>query len=71
LQDKITYCHNIYEACRDANLLVILTEWSEFKDIDLEKLAGIMKEKKIFDCRNLLDKQKVLSFGYRYEGIGR
>ncbi|EDO9522812.1 UDP-glucose/GDP-mannose dehydrogenase family protein [Campylobacter coli] len=71
LQDKIIFCSDVYEACKDADLLVILTEWSEFKDIDLERLASIMKEKKIFDCRNLLDKQKVLSFGYRYEGIGR
>ncbi|HFU2596683.1 TPA: UDP-glucose/GDP-mannose dehydrogenase family protein [Campylobacter jejuni] len=71
LQDKIKYCSNAYEACKDADLLVILTEWSEFKDIDLEKLASIVKDKKIFDCRNLLDKQKALSLGYKYEGIGR
>ncbi|MGQ2873636.1 UDP-glucose dehydrogenase family protein [Campylobacter coli] len=71
LQDKIIFCSDVYEACKDADLLVILTEWSEFKDIDLERLASIMKEKKIFDCRNLLDKQKALSLGYKYEGIGR
>ncbi|HBK1661208.1 TPA: UDP-glucose/GDP-mannose dehydrogenase family protein [Campylobacter coli] len=71
LQDKITFCSDVYEACKDADLLVILTEWSEFKDIDLEKLASIMKDRKIFDCRNLLDKQKALSLGYKYEGIGR
>ncbi|ENX9866365.1 UDP-glucose/GDP-mannose dehydrogenase family protein [Campylobacter jejuni] len=71
LQDKIKYCSNTYEACKDADLLVILTEWNEFKDIDLEKLASIMKDKKIFDCRNLLDKQKALNLGYKYEGIGR
>lgn len=71
LQDKITFCSDVYEACKDTDLLVILTEWSEFKDIDLEKLANIMKDKKIFDCRNLLDKQKALNLGYKYEGIGR
>ncbi len=71
LQDKITFCSDVYEACKDVDLLVILTEWSEFKDIDLEKLANIMKDKKIFDCRNLLDKQKALNLGYKYEGIGR
>lgn len=71
LQDKIIFCSDAYEACKDVDLLVILTEWSEFKDIDLEKLANIMKDKKIFDCRNLLDKQKALSLGYKYEGIGR
>ncbi len=71
LQDKITFCSDVYEACKDTDLLVILTEWSEFKDIDLEKLASIMKDKKIFDCRNLLDKQKALNLGYKYEGIGR
>ncbi|EOI6144616.1 UDP-glucose/GDP-mannose dehydrogenase family protein [Campylobacter coli] len=71
LQDKIIFCSDVYEACKDVDLLVILTEWSEFKDIDLEKLASIMKDKKIFDCRNLLDKQKTLSLGYKYEGIGR
>lgn len=71
LQDKITYAKNMYESLENADILVILTEWKCFKDLDLSKVLTLMKHKKIIDCRNLLDKNKALELGFEYQGIGR
>lgn len=60
-----------YEACRDADLAVILTEWSAFRALDLERLAGGMRGRTLFDCRNLFEPQEVARRGLRYVSIGR
>lgn len=70
LKDNITYAKDAYECAKDADVLAVLTEWSDFKKLDLERLAKEMKHKKIIDCRNLLDEQKALSLGFEYKGIG-
>lgn len=70
LGDKIAYAEDMYEALQNADVLAILTEWENFKQLDLEKTARLMKHKNIIDCRNLLDKQKALALGFTYQGIG-
>lgn len=67
---KITYCQSAYEAVENADVLAILTEWEEFKKLDLNKIASLMKNKTIIDCRNMLDKQEALSLDFTYQGIG-
>ncbi len=67
---KITYCQSAYEAVENADVLAILTEWEEFKKLDLNKIASLMKNKTIIDCRNMLDKQEALSLDFNYQGIG-
>ena len=52
-------------------MLAILTEWNEFKFIDLDKLAEVMANKHIVDARNLLDRGAVRRRGFTYQGIGR
>lgn len=71
LEDKIKYADNINECIKDADLLVILTEWDEFKELDLEQAGKLMRNKNILDFRNLLDKDKVLKSGFKYKGVGR
>lgn len=71
LGNKVGYADSMYEAIRQVDLLVILTEWNEFKFVDIQKLASLMRKKCIFDCRNLLDKDKLLATGFVYQGIGR
>ncbi len=71
LGDKISYAPDIYEVMKDADVLAILTEWSDFKDIDLSKAAELMKQKVIVDCRNLLNKDQAIEAGFEYQGIGR
>jgi UDPglucose 6-dehydrogenase len=71
LGDKIGYADNMYQALKDADILVILTEWKEFKSLDLEQVADLMNGKRIFDCRNLINKEKAISLGFEYQGIGQ
>lgn len=68
---KIEYADSMYEAVENADVLAILTEWEEFKSADVDKLSALMKNKKIVDCRNLLNKETMLAHGFAYQGIGR
>ncbi len=71
LGDKIGYADNMYDTLKDADVLAILTEWKEFKSLDLAKAAALMKHKVIVDCRNLLNPEEALSHGFTYQGIGK
>lgn len=69
--DKINYAEDMYSTLKDADVLAILTEWTEFKALDLAKAASLMKNRHIVDCRNLLNVDKVKANGFKYQGIGR
>ncbi len=69
--NKISYADDMYQVIKDADVLAILTEWEEFKNLDLERASYLMKHKNIVDCRNLLDAKKAKAHGYSYRGIGR
>lgn len=71
LKDKISYAKNMYECVENADILVILTEWKEFKELDLKQAKKLMKGKNILDFRNLLDKNEAISLGFTYKGVGR
>ncbi|WP_270991465.1 UDP-glucose dehydrogenase family protein [Campylobacter upsaliensis] len=71
LGDKIIYADSIYEAIKDADVMVILTEWKEFSKLDLKKAYHLLKHKKIIDLRNLLNKDEAINLGFEYQGIGR
>ena len=58
LGDKIHFAYDMYEALKEADELVILTEWEDFKSLDLEKAAALMRRKCIVDLRNMLDAKK-------------
>jgi UDPglucose 6-dehydrogenase len=67
----ITYANDQYEALKDADCLLICTEWSAFRNPDFSKMTELMKSKTIFDGRNLYDLEKMLELGYYYKSIGR
>lgn len=69
--NKIKYATNQYEALKGADVLVIATEWSEFRTPDFEIIEKELPNKVIFDGRNLFDVQKMKQMGYHYESIGR
>ena len=71
LGNKIDYADDMYQPLKDADVLAILTEWKEFKDLELEKAAMLMHSKNIVDCRNLLDAKKAVEAGFKYQGIGK
>ena len=71
LGDKINYAKDIYSAISGADVLAVLTEWSEFKSLDLNKAGQIMRHKNIVDCRNLLNPQQAILNNFVYKGIGK
>lgn len=69
--DKITYAMDEYDALRDADALLIATEWSLFRTPDFEKVTSLLKNKVIFDGRNLYGIDQMKELGYYYTSIGR
>lgn len=69
--DKVQYAANQYAALEDADALIIATEWSEFRTPDFEMINEKLKNKVIFDGRNLFDVKYISELGYHYESIGR
>lgn len=69
--NKIQFCENPYDATKDADALFIATEWPEFRTPDFERLSNLLKNKAIFDGRNLYDLQQMRELGYTYYSIGR
>lgn len=69
--DKISYAMDAYEACEDADMLVIATEWSAFRHPDFSKVSSKLKNKVIFDGRNLYDLELMRKEGFEYISIGR
>ena len=68
--DKIYYAKNAYDALKDADALLLLTEWNEFRRPDFEKMAELLKHKVIFDGRNQYERVKLESKGFEYFNIG-
>jgi len=69
--DKINYAENQYAALTGADALLIATEWSEFRTPDFDMINSSLKNKVIFDGRNLFDVKYISDLGYHYESIGR
>ncbi|TAL40988.1 MAG: UDP-glucose/GDP-mannose dehydrogenase family protein [Chitinophagaceae bacterium] len=69
--NKIAYVDNQYDALVDADALIIATEWSEFRTPDFDKMTSLMKNKVIFDGRNVFDLADMKELGFYYESIGR
>ena len=67
----ITFSKDSYQAVEDADLLIILTEWSEFRQLPLLEIKKLMKKPNIVDGRNIYDPKKVREMGFAYLGIGR
>ena len=68
---NITLCEDPYSAAEGADALVLATEWNEFKQLDFEKLAKILRTPVIVDGRNLWDSQRLRDLGFTYFGIGQ
>ena len=70
-KDNITYCENAYNACENSQALVILTEWNQFRALDLEKLKEVLVEPIIIDLRNIYNPKEIQDKGFKYYSIGR
>ncbi len=71
LKDSISYGENQYDVLKDADALIIATEWNEFRTPNFLKIVTSLKNKVIFDGRNLFDVNAIQELGFYYESIGR
>ena len=67
----LIYCQDEYETAQGSDALVILTEWNQFRNLDLLKIKKLMQKPIMLDLRNLYDPEKVKALGFQYSGIGR
>ena len=67
----ITYCNSPYDAVKDADALIICTEWDVFRQADKKKIKELMSGKLVFDGRNIWSPDEMKEQGFRYFSIGR
>jgi len=67
----VTMYDNPYDLAKDCDALIVITEWNEFKQLDLEQIRNSMKSPIIFDGRNVYDPAEMRTLGFTYRGIGR
>ncbi|KPJ99651.1 MAG: UDP-glucose 6-dehydrogenase [Nitrospira bacterium SG8_35_4] len=68
---EVTYCKDSYDAAKGANAVVIVTEWNQFRNLDLNRLKEVMKEKHFFDLRNIYEPHRLIDLGFHYYSVGR
>lgn len=68
--DKVVYCNDAYDACVDADALLLITEWSEFRLPSWSAVAKLLKNKVVFDGRNIYDRKHLEEEGFAHYGIG-
>ncbi len=69
--EGVKFCANPYEVAKASDCLLIVTEWEEFKKLDLKRIKKLMKQPLIIDGRNIYLPQELKRLGFRYKGIGR
>ncbi len=71
IMPDIEYCKDAYATAKGVDAIALLTEWDVFKELDLEKIKGLMRQPVFFDGRNVFEPEKMVAMGFIYKGIGR
>jgi nucleotide sugar dehydrogenase len=71
LSKGVKFCKDAYEVAKHSDCLVVVTEWNEFKELDMKKIKKFMKQPVIVDGRNMFNPAEVKKLGFTYAGIGR
>jgi UDPglucose 6-dehydrogenase len=71
LMPSVTYCATPYDVAKDADALLVVTEWNEFKQLNWQKLAQFMRQPIVLDGRNIYEPADVEAYGFTYIGVGR
>lgn len=69
--ENVTFCPDLYSACRGADCLLIATEWDEFKELDFPRVKKLLNRPLIIDGRNIYEPQRLIKLGFSYISIGR
>jgi UDPglucose 6-dehydrogenase len=67
----VEYCRDEYEAAEGADVLVIATEWNQFRGLDLERVKGLLSRALVVDLRNVYEPERMRGKGFEYTGVGR
>src|SRR5690606_24064460 len=67
----VKYCKNAYEAMEGADALVLVTEWNEFRALDLDRVKSLLKQPVVVDLRNIYRPGDMVAAGFRYVCVGR
>lgn len=67
----VEYCNDPYEVANNSDALVILTEWNQFRNLDIDKIRDLLKRPILIDMKNIYDPKKIKAAGIRYTGVGR
>jgi UDPglucose 6-dehydrogenase len=67
----VEYASDEYEAAGGADVLVFMTEWNQFRALDMQKIKGLMRAPRIADLRNIYEPQRMRELGFDYVGVGR
>jgi UDPglucose 6-dehydrogenase len=71
LGDAVTYCDDPYAVAEDADALLLVSEWNEFKQLNMERVKDLMEEPVLLDGRNIYDPRRMRDLGFAYRGMGR
>jgi len=71
LGDSVAYCETPYEAAEEADALMLVAEWNEFKQLDMDRIKELMHRPILMDGRNIYDPQRIRDLGFTYRGMGR
>lgn len=71
LPKEVEYAVNAYDACQDADAVILMTEWNQYRALDLEKIRDCLKKPVFIDLRNVYEPDKLKSMGFQYSGVGR
>ncbi len=71
LPESVKYVKNAYEACTDADAVILMTEWNQYRALDLDKIGELLNNKIFIDLRNVYEPEKLKSKGFSYVGVGR
>ncbi len=71
LLKNVQFCKDSYSVCKGSDCLLILTEWNEFKELDLKRVKKLLHQPVIVDGRNIYDPKKMKALGFRYFSMGR
>ena len=67
----VTLCEDAYEACEDADALVIVTEWNQFRMLDFERVKSLLRAPVVVDLRNVYEPDRMRAAGFHYACVGR
>ncbi|MGE5262341.1 MAG: UDP-glucose dehydrogenase family protein [Acidobacteriota bacterium] len=68
---NVEFCQDAYGAAQGADAVVLVTQWNEFKQLDLARVGSLMKQRVLIDGRNIYEPERMAALGFRYRGVGR